>query len=110
VSAPEPPPEESGDWVDRYFLPFVREPTLWPVLIVVIGHAAAFITPVILIGVRDRGVFALAALLAVAGLSLSVVRFELRERGGIGGLTAVLAAVWITSAALAWVADATGIF
>ena len=53
------PPDEPRDWVDRFILPFVRESTLWPVLIVLVAHVVAFVAPALLFAVvADRtGIF-----------------------------------------------------
>ena len=62
---PEPAPR---DWIDRFILPFVREPTLWPVLIVLIAHAVAFLGPAMLFAVRDQGRGSIAVLALLAAL------------------------------------------
>jgi hypothetical protein len=41
--------EPTGElWVDRWILPAVRESTLFPLLLVVVGHVVAFIAPALL--------------------------------------------------------------
>ena len=74
------PPEDRirgyDPWVERWILPFVHESTLWPILLVLIGHAAAFLTAALLIGVRDRGLGAIAAVLGLLFLSGRVVYYE----------------------------------
>lgn len=109
----EPPAESTFDgphWVDRWILPFVREPTLWPVLVVVIGHAIALAAPLLLLAVRD-GSGGAAASLALLGLaSLAIALLELRRRGRLGPLAGLLLTTWLLSAAAAWAADRFGIF
>ena len=101
---PEPQCEPSDrDWVDRFILPFVREPTLWPVLIVLIAHAVAFIGPALLFAVRDGGRGWAAALALLALLSLAVVRFEWRRDQRLAALSAVTAVTWLGSVAFAYV-------
>jgi hypothetical protein len=107
----EPPSEPAPrDWVDRFILPFVREPTLWPVLIVLIAHAVAFIGPALLFAVRDGGRGWTVVLAGLALLSLGVVRFEWRRDHRLASLTAVTAITWAGSAAFAWVSHRTHIF
>ena len=106
-STSEPTPR---DWVDRFILPFVREPTLWPVLIVLIAHAVAFIGPALLFAVRDGGRGSMAVLAFLAVLSLLVVRFEWRRDHRLASLTLVTAITWVGSAAFAWISDRTQIF
>lgn len=106
-SEPEPEPR---DWVDRFILPFVRESTLWPVLIVLIAHAVAFIGPAMLFAVRDgsRASAVVVALLLVA--SALVVRFEWRRDHRLAALTITTAVTWLASVAFAWISHETHIF
>lgn len=97
-------PFEGPTWVDRFVLVFVREPTLWPVLVVVVGHAIAFLAPLFLWSLRDRGTTAIVTLVVLVGLSGTAGRWELQRRGP-GALTGLLASTWVLSAAAAWVAD-----
>ncbi len=106
----EPGSRGYGPWVERWLLPFVYEPTLWPILLVLIGHAAAFGTALILLAVRDRNPAALLALALCAFGTLQVVRYELACRGRPAALCGVLAASWLVSGALAIVADHYGVF
>jgi hypothetical protein len=97
-------------WVDRFVLVFVRESTLWPVLLVLIGHAAAFLGMAMLLGLRDGRIpsLLLLALLAVASLRASAVEFGARRRPG--ALTGLIGSVWLASAGLAWLAHHYGVF
>lgn len=107
---PEPIGGAYGPWVERFILPFVREGPLWPILIVVMSHAAAFLAPLLLLSLRDRTSAAGAALAGVALLSAGVVRYEVRRLRRISALSGVLFATWLLSAVLAWIADRYGIF
>jgi hypothetical protein len=93
-------PFEGPSWVDRFVLVFVREPTLWPVLLVVIGHVVAFLGPLLLWSVRDGGRTASAVLALLLSLSLAAGVWELRSRG-LGALTGLLLASWAASAGAA---------
>ena len=77
------PAESSNDelWVDRYLLPAVREFTLFPLLLVVIGHVVAFIAPALLFALRDRSFGAMLALFAMGVLTVQCVRFEVARHG-----------------------------
>lgn len=102
--------EEQGDWVDRFVLVFVRESMLWPVLIVIIGHAVVFVAPVMLFAVRERRP---AALIVFAGLcwgTLSLLRFDKRRSGKLSQLSALAGATWVLALLTAVVAHRTGIF
>lgn len=93
--------------IDRWVLVFVREPTLWPVLLVVVAHAVAFLGPLLLHVFRDGGAFAAAVLALLAGLSVAGLAWEWRRRG-VGALTGLLAATWALSGAAALAADRFG--
>ncbi len=91
-------------WVDRAILPFVFEPTLWPVLLVVIGHAIAFVTPALLWALRDGRPAAQAALLLLGLFTVRTLQFEMGRQRRPGALTAIWAAIWALSGVLAVVA------
>jgi hypothetical protein len=112
MSEPDAAPESRGysPWVERWLMPFVYEPTLWPVLLVLVGHAAAFGTALLLLGLRDRSPPALLALVLLAVMSVQVLRYELACRGRPAALSGVLGAGWLVSGALAWVADRYDVF
>jgi hypothetical protein len=98
------------DRVERFILPFVREPTLWPVLLVVIGHAAAAIAPAMLLAVRDRNPTAWLALVVLAALSVSVPVYEVDRQRRPGALSAIVLVAWLLGAGLALVAHHYGAF
>lgn len=102
-------PEDPGP-VERFVLVFVHEPMLWPVLLVAIGHAVALVTALLLLALRERRVSAIGGLLAVAFLSVSALRLELRRRGRPGALSAIGLSTWLLSGAAALAADRYGAF
>jgi hypothetical protein len=93
-------PFEASSRVDRWILVFVREPTLWPVLLVVIGHAVVLVGPLFLWSFRDGRSGPALALVLLAALSAAAIVWELRRRGP-GALTALLLSTWTLSAAAA---------
>jgi hypothetical protein len=98
------------DWVDRFILPFIRESTLWPVLIVLVAHAVAFIGPALLFAVRDdsRASQVVIALLLLS--SALVIRFEWRRDHHLAALTTTTAITWLASLAFAYLSHRTHIF
>ncbi|HEX5068555.1 MAG TPA: hypothetical protein VFY49_20715 [Myxococcota bacterium] len=103
-------PDPSLPFAERWVAPFVREPLLWPVALVIIAHAVAFLAPVLLLGLRDRRISALGALAGILVLSGSAVRAELARRHKPGVVCGILGVIWIFAIATAFVADRTGIF
>jgi hypothetical protein len=95
--------------VERVVMPFVRESTLWPVLIVLVAHVALAIAMALLLALRDRRIASMAALAGLVGLTVAAVSKELR-RGRPGVLCGLLLASWLLGAALATVADHYGVF
>ena len=53
-------------WIDRYLLPAIREFTLLPLLLVVMGVVVAFIAPALVFGVRDRSIGSMVSLAVIA--------------------------------------------
>ena len=94
----------------RWVLPFVEDPLLWPVLLVVIGHAVALVTPVLLLAVRDRRIPAMGALALLVGLSVSVVSGDLRRRGRPAAPSVFVLVTWALSGAAAVAAHRYALF
>jgi hypothetical protein len=87
----------------------LRESTLWPLWLVLIGHAVAFLAPVLVFAVRDRGLPAMAALAILLVATGGRVRSDLVERRRIGLLTRILLATWLVAGAAAWAAGRWGV-
>ena len=103
--------EPQGElWVDRWILPAIRESTLFPLLLVVIGHVVAFIAPALLFAIRDRQLGAQVVLLALIALTSGCVRFEIRRHRRPDLLSVILLATWLLSGATAWACDRYGLF
>lgn len=88
----------------------LREPTLWPVWLVVIGHAVVLLAPTLLLAVRDHRASALLALVIVGVATLRGFYGRLRARQGLGPLHRTILVTWILAIALAIAADRWGIF
>jgi predicted alpha/beta hydrolase family esterase len=97
-------------FAERWVAPFVREPLLWPVMIVIVAHAVAFLAPVLLLALRERRLAALGALTGVIVLSGAAVRAELARLHRPGVVCGLLAATWGLAVVAALVAHRTGIF
>lgn len=87
----------------------LREPSLWPLWLVVMGHAVAFLTPVVVFALRDRGLPALAALAILLVATGSRIHADLETRGGIVLLTRILLAIWVLAGITAWAAAHWGV-
>lgn len=96
-------PEEEGEgtgqrpFVERWILPYVEDPALWPVLLVVIAHVVVFLAPLELYAVRDFHVLSIGVLLWLAFMSVQAVRDEVRHIGRFGTIGWLLAVTWALS-------------
>jgi hypothetical protein len=96
--------------VERALLPFLREPTLWPVLLAVIAHAVALTAPLMVVVWRDPTPgWPMIGLIVLAALSLAGVRVELRDRGRPGAICGLLASTWVLCCVGAWAGVHLGI-
>src|SRR5215470_6396111 len=102
-----PDPEGKLPFTERWIVPFVREPLLWPVTAVLVAHAVAFLAPIQILALRDRRIAALAALALLLVLSGTAVRKELARIHRPGVVCALLGVIWVFAAVLAVVADRT---
>jgi hypothetical protein len=91
-------------FVERWVLPYLRDPALWPVLFVLVGHGVVAIAILLLLAARDGSGAGWVVLGLVAAASAGVARFE-RRWHGLGALSAVLLATWLLAGGLAVVAD-----
>ena len=97
-------------WVDRWILPALRDLSLLPLVLVVIGHIVAFTAPTLIFALRDRRFAAQLALLGLVVLSFGCVRFEIRRQHRPGVLSAWLGATWLVALAAAWACNRYALF
>lgn len=96
--------------IERAFLWFVREPTLWPVLLVVIGHAVVLVAPLALLAFRDGSGPASVTLAALAGLTGLLLVREIRLRRRVGALGALALVTWLLGGGAAVASHRWGLF
>ena len=103
-------PLEAEDNIDRFILPFLQEPSLWPVVAVAIGHAGVLIALAILESLRDGNPLGWLAIAALVFLSLRVPAYEIRRWRRPGALSVITALSWLVAAGLATVANHYGAY
>lgn len=86
---------------------YLRDPTLWPVLIVAVAIFVTLGTAALLTALRDRNLFASLALLVLAGVSADAATREIRGRG-FGPISGALLVLWGLSAGAAGAVIALG--
>jgi hypothetical protein len=99
ATPPDPAPGEPRRLAD-HLLEYVRDPTLWPVLLVAVAIFVTLLAAVLLSALRQRNLFAMTALAALAGVSADAIARELRG-GGARIVTSVLAGLWLLAIAAA---------
>ncbi len=97
-------------WVDRWILSALRDSSLLPLVLVAVGHMAAFITPMLIFALRDRRIGAQMAMFALITLTFGCVRFEVRRHGRPGLLSAWIGTTWLTALAAAWACNRYSLF
>ena len=94
---------------DRWIRPFFEDSTLWPVLLVALGILVTFFTGVLLLAVRDRNYFTIAALVVVAWASADVARHDVTARR-LGLASGSLLVLWVLSLAAAFTVVKLGFY
>lgn len=98
------------EWVQTWILPYISEPTLWPVAFALLGHVVVLIAPMMLFVQRHGSINSLVVLILLALGSVALVRFELKYRRMPGAVTVTLVLTWASSAGIAWLSDYYGVF
>lgn len=107
----QPDPIVSGwpAWLEQWILPYLREPSLWPVLIAVMGHVVVVVVALELDVWREGSIGSGITLAALIAATAGGCGFEVRRVGGPGALTYTLALTWAASVGGAWIAARTGV-
>ena len=108
----EPPRrQEDGDEfpsLDEMIGSFLSEPSLWPVLIVILGSSGAFGAAALVLTIVDRNPLTGVALLLLGGMSLDLF-FRSRRTPGLGNIARLILLIWGATIVLAGVAVWTGL-
>jgi len=88
-------------WVRVWVLPFIRDPALRPILLVILGHVALFQALAILSVLRHEGAFR--ALVLLMG-SVLLLGWEFRISGRPREVSACVVLTWVVATGLAWTA------
>ncbi len=88
-----------------WIMPYLRDSSLWPVLVVLVLHVVAFVTPALLFAIREHRPGAIVAVGVLSLLTLRGFRWEIRSRGKFGAISWLIVATWITSLLAAYVAN-----
>ncbi len=100
--------EEDFPRLDELIGTFLREPSLMPVAVVILGTGGAFGAALLILTGLDRNPFAAGALILIAGMTVDV-SLRARKEPAFRNLALLIGLVWAASVALALLALATGI-
>jgi hypothetical protein len=100
---------EAPHTLEDHFLVYVRDPTLWPVLAVVVLIAGTLGGAVILYSLELRNPFALAALAIIIVASGHALLGQWRQRR-FGIPAWIVVGFWLASACIALAARRAGVF
>jgi len=103
-------PDRWPPLVEKYLLPYLREPAGWPITFAVVGHLAVLQALVGLTVWRSQSPPFLFLFVAYVVMTMAPIRTEWRCSGGFGVITALWAYAWLTTAGIAWWAGSAGYF
>ena len=106
--APRRDDEDEFPTLDEMIGTFFSEPSLLPIVIVVLGSGGAFGAFAMILTVVDRNPFAAAALVLMAALTVDIC-LRARKESAFRNLALLIGLVWASSVVLAGVAVFTGI-
>jgi len=101
--------DDAPDAVERWVLPYFRDSSLWPVLLVVLAALIAFLASAVLYAVRDREPLGIVATGLLLVGSLRAIRWEWQVRGRFGAIGITLVVVWGLAALAAWYGARSGL-
>ncbi len=99
-----------GTFLDKWVFPYLEEPALWPVAFAIVGHIDVVVAMAMLETARSMNPISAAGLFLVLGLTGRAVFDEHKRTGKFGPISALIAIILSSSAALAWVADHYGYY
>ncbi len=94
--------------VDQIIGTFMKESSLWPVLIVMLGTAGALGGAILVLAGVDHSPFAAAALILLLGMTVDVA-FRSRRNVGLRNLARLVGLIWLVAAAFAGLAVWSGV-
>jgi len=80
--------------LERALLPYLREQTLWPVLVAILAHLIALMSPLLVLALRDGHRWSLVGVGVFVLLTAGLVGLDVRERRRPGLVAAFCALIW----------------
>ena len=107
---PQQQTDEERHGFERHLAVFFEDSTLWPVLAVAVLIFTTLGAALLLLGLLDRNLFALAALIVLVWMSIDVMLRRRRAHGRVGLIGVLLGLFWGLSIAAAVVVAQLGLF
>ncbi len=101
--------DDEPDAIERWVLPYFRDSSLWPVLLVVLGALIGFVGIAVLFAVRDHKPLGIVSTGLLIIASLRAIRWEWRLHGRAGPISVALGLVWFLASAAAWFGARSGL-
>jgi len=95
---PELAERSSDSFIADRIAPLLRESTLWPVLIVLMAHLAAFGAWSLVMAVQERRLYAYLGVFGLFWLTGTAAVAEIRQTRRPGPLTTVILLTWLLTA------------
>lgn len=86
---------DSTTGVDRWVMPYFEDPSLWPILLVLIAHLSMFVGLVLLFSIRDGSGVAFAGLILALYVSFRSILWEIRRRRLPGAISITVVVTWV---------------
>jgi hypothetical protein len=80
--------------LERAVLPFLREPTLWPVLAGLVAHVVVIVSPMLVIAWQEGQAWSLIGLVVLAVPSALVIGRDLRRSRRLQALSRLVISLW----------------
>ncbi len=93
---------EGNPTLEGFLMHYLEDSALWPIVVVVIGHAVALGSLSLLLALRERRTSAILATLLLLYASFLGVRWEYRRHGHLKTITWLLVITWVISALIAY--------
>jgi len=117
VDSPNPSSDPSGDdppgwppWFERFFFPYMQEPSLFVVWLVLLIHVVLVLAAVQLFAFRDQHPAGMVGLVMCLLATAELARVERVWHHKFGVLTGTAVGCWLAAGGLAVVASKAGVF
>ena len=104
TKSPEPEDDraDQSPTAEQFLMHYLEDSALWPVVVVVVGHAVALASFSLLLAVRERKLSAVFVMALLLYGSFLAIRWEYRKHGHLKIIALLLAITWALSGLTAY--------